>query len=47
MAGMRASLGLGVSRVRHYARPSAAMLDHARGFAGVRPMREADFSGEG
>jgi allantoin racemase len=45
MAGMRASLGLGVSRIRHYARPSAAMLDHARGFAGVRPMRESDFSG--
>jgi allantoin racemase len=44
MAGMRASLGLGVSRIRHYARPSAEMLDHARGFAGVRPMREADFS---
>ena len=45
MAGMRGTLGLGVSRVRHYARPDAAMLDHVRRFAGVQPMREDDFSG--
>jgi allantoin racemase len=45
MAGARATLGLEVSRVRHYAKPSKAMLDHARSFAGVKPMQEKDFSG--
>lgn len=45
MVGARASLGLEVSRVRHYAKPSAAMLSHARGFAGAKPIDESGFSG--
>ena len=44
MAGARATLGLGVSRVKHYARPSAEMLQHARAFAGMRDAEEKDFS---
>ena len=43
MAGSRAKLGLETSRVRHYAKPSPAMLDHARGFAGTRPIAEDEF----
>ncbi len=46
LAGTRRSLGLGVSRVRHYAKPSEAMLQHARSFAGVAPMAEIAFSGK-
>ena len=45
MAASRAAIGLEVSRVRHYAKPSAAMLDHARRFAGSRPIAEDEFSG--
>jgi allantoin racemase len=45
MAGARASLGLEVSRVLRYAKPSSAMLAHAREFAGVRAFDERDFSG--
>jgi allantoin racemase len=45
MAGARSTVGLEVSRVRHYAKPSTAMLDHARGFAGVKPVEEDEFSG--
>ncbi len=45
MAGSRAKLGLETSRVRHYAKPSPAMLDHARRFAGTRPIAEDEFSG--
>jgi Asp/Glu/hydantoin racemase len=45
MAGARRTMGLQVSRVCHYARPLAAMLDHARRFAGLNPVEEAQFSG--
>lgn len=45
MVGARTSLGLEVSRVRHYAKPSAAMLGHARGLAGAKPIDESEFSG--
>lgn len=45
MVGARASLGLEVSRVRHYAKPSPAMLDHARSFGAVQPLDEEHFSG--
>ncbi|MEZ5817586.1 MAG: aspartate/glutamate racemase family protein [Hyphomicrobiaceae bacterium] len=47
MAGCRSALGLEVSRVRHYAKPSPAMLRHARRFAGIRPIGEDEFSGRG
>jgi len=30
--------------VKHYARPSAEMLQHARAFAGMRAAEEKDFS---
>jgi allantoin racemase len=46
LAGAQKSLGLGVSRVRHYAKPSDAMLQHARRFAGVEPIPESAFSGK-
>ena len=46
MAGAQKSLGLGVSRVRHYAKPSEAMLQHARSFAGIEPIPESAFSGK-
>ncbi len=45
MAGNRRALGLQVSRMRYYAKPSAAMLAHARSFAGVEPIAEGEFSG--
>jgi allantoin racemase len=45
MAGARRSLGLEVSRVRHYAKPSPAMLDHARRVGAVRTIDEDHFSG--
>lgn len=45
MAGLRACLGTGVSRVLHYARPPAPMLADAGAAAGSRPMAEDDFSG--
>jgi allantoin racemase len=45
LAGARSALGLGVSRAGHYARPPAAMLTAARAAAGLRGMREDDFSG--
>ncbi len=45
MAGAREMLGLEVSRVRRYAKPTPAMLAHARRFAGNDPVEEADFSG--
>src|SRR5689334_3619652 len=45
MVGARTSIGLSASRVRHYARPSPGMLAHARGFAGVQPIDEDEFSG--
>jgi allantoin racemase len=45
MAGLRARAGMGISRAEFYARPDAAMLQHARTHAQVRPMKEADFSG--
>jgi allantoin racemase len=44
MAGARSAVGLEVSRARTYAKPSAAMLSHARGFAGTRSIVEAEFS---
>ncbi len=44
MAGARATLGLGVSRVKRYARPPAKMLEYARAFAGMRAANEKDFS---
>jgi len=45
MADARAALGLGVSRLGHYARPPAAMLAQARAAAGAADMAEASFSG--
>jgi allantoin racemase len=47
MGGARADLGLEVSRVLTYAKPSPAMLEHARGFAGTKTIEENDFSGKG
>lgn len=47
MAGARTSVGLQVSRLRQYAKPSQEMLDHARAMAGARPIEEKDFSGGG
>ncbi len=44
---LRRALGLQVSRMRYYAKPSAAMLTHARSFAGVEPIAEGEFSGRG
>jgi hypothetical protein len=45
LAGARAALELGVSRAGHYARPPPAMLAAARAAAGLRGMREDEFSG--
>ena len=45
MAGARASIGLQVSRLGHYARPPAAMLAQARAAAGAVDMPESSFSG--
>lgn len=45
LAGARAALGLQVSRAGHYARPPPAMLAQARAAAGLRDMREDEFSG--
>jgi hypothetical protein len=39
-------VGLEVSRIQHYARPSGAMLEHARSFAGMRAIEESEFSGQ-
>ena len=44
-AAFMAQLGIEVSRTQHYARPSAAMLDHARKFTAMRRMEEKEFSG--
>lgn len=38
-------IGLEVSRTQHYARPSGAMLEHARSFAGMSAIGEKEFSG--
>ncbi len=46
MAAARSCVGLEVSRVHYYARPSAAMLEHARAFARVVPIEEKEFSGQ-
>ena len=45
MADARRTLGTTVSRRLHYAKPSPAMLDHARRAAGRSDWRESDFSG--
>lgn len=45
MARARATLGLSVSRQQHYAKPSPAMLKHARAVMGIRPIAEHEFSG--
>src|SRR5690606_31220992 len=45
MATGRKAIGLTMSRRLHYARPSPAMLDHARSAAGLAEWREEDFSG--
>ncbi len=45
MAGVRSALGIEVSRRQHYARPSTAMLEHARLSASMRAWREEEFSG--
>jgi allantoin racemase len=45
MVGSRKSIGLSTSRRLHYAKPSDAMLTHARSAAGLAPWREEDFSG--
>jgi allantoin racemase len=45
LAGARSALGLEVSRVGHFARPPAAMQAQARAAAGLRGMREDEFSG--
>jgi Asp/Glu/hydantoin racemase len=39
-------VGLEVSRIQHYARPSGAMLEHARSFAGMTTIGENEFSGQ-
>jgi len=44
MAGLRKSLGSGVSRVRHFARPAPALLSHFRDFAERAAVAEEDFS---
>jgi Asp/Glu/hydantoin racemase len=46
MIGARITLGLEVSRVLTYAKPSPAMLAHARGFAGKKSIEEGNFSGK-
>ncbi|WP_149537501.1 aspartate/glutamate racemase family protein [Siccirubricoccus phaeus] len=45
MVGARASIGLQVSRIGHYARPPAAMLAEARRAAGAVDVAESSFSG--
>lgn len=45
MVGARASIGLQVSRVGHYARPPTAMLARARRAAGAVDIAEGSFSG--
>ena len=45
VVGARDALGLSLSRVRRYARPSAAMLDHLRTAAEITPFAEDAFSG--
>jgi Asp/Glu/hydantoin racemase len=45
-AEFMARVGLEVSRTQRYARPSAAMLEHARRFAGMKPIEESEFSGQ-
>jgi allantoin racemase len=47
LAGARASMGLGVSRIHHYARPMGTMLSHARRMAGAQEIPEDAFSGIG
>ncbi len=47
MATARNALGMGVSRAGFYARPPGAMLAAARQQAGLRPLREEEFSGRG
>jgi hypothetical protein len=41
-----ARVGLEVSRIQYYARPSGAMLEHARSFAGMTTIEENEFSGQ-
>jgi allantoin racemase len=45
MADAREKIGLTTSRRLHYAKPSSAMLDHARAASGLQPWQEDDFSG--
>ena len=47
LAGARSALGMQVSRVGHYARAPAAMLEQARAAAGAKAMDEPEFSGDG
>ncbi len=44
-AEFMARVGLEVSRTQRYARPSGAMLEYARSFAGMRAIEEDEFSG--
>ena len=42
---LKATTGLGVSRHQFYAKPSQAMVEHVRSFAGQRKLA-SDFSGD-
>ena len=45
LVGAQGTLGLTVSRIGHYARPPAGMLAQAREAAGIRAIKEGEFSG--
>lgn len=47
LARARSSLGLGISRREHYAKPSDSLVQHARGFLNLPEPAESTFSGRG
>jgi hypothetical protein len=47
MANLHKQLGAGMSRYRPYAWLKSAILEYARDFAGLRPIKESPFSNVG
>jgi allantoin racemase len=45
MVRIARTTGAGVSRLQMYTQPPSSMIEHVRGFAGLRPLRH-DFSGD-